>query len=164
MPEIAVLSDTHVPSRADSMPQWVETRLRDADHVLHAGDFDSASAYDRVYDLADGNLTAVAGNADPLSLEVPDVATAEFGGVRFVVAHGHGGGLATYTDRVARIVRENGGDVGVSGHTHELADRTYDELRLLNPGSATGAAPADVTSMLVVTVEDGDVAVTVEKR
>jgi putative phosphoesterase len=162
MPEIAVLSDTHVPSRAPEIPGWVRARIRDADHAIHAGDFDSADAYDRVHESADGALTAVAGNTDPPELGVPEVATVELGGVRFVVTHGDGRG--SYAERVAWTTRENDGDVGISGHTHSISDRTRGSVRLLNPGSATGAPPVGGASMMVATAEDGEIEVTVERR
>lgn len=163
MVELAVLADTHIPSRAATIPEWVAARVRRADHAVHAGDFDSTEAYARVDDLAGGDLTAVRGNMDPPSISVPRVATREFAGVRFVVTHGTGapGGWA---DRVAGTVHEEAGDVGIAAHTHQVVDRHHDDVRLLNPGSATGAAPADETSMMTVTVEDGSLDIEVVRR
>jgi putative phosphoesterase len=152
--ELAVLGDTHVPSRAEAIPAWVRDRVREADHVVHTGDFDSRRAYERVRGLARG-LTAVRGNTDPPELDLPAVASVDAGGLRLVVTHGTGA-PENWPDRVARAVREHGGDVGVGGHTHAPTDREQGELRLLNPGSATGAAPADRATMLSVTVDDGD--------
>ncbi|WP_227352776.1 metallophosphoesterase family protein [Haladaptatus salinisoli] len=164
MLRVAVISDTHIPSRANRIPDWVRTRIQDADHTIHAGDFDSADALASVRELTDGNLTAVAGNTDPRSLRLPEVATLEREGVAFVVTHGTGPKRG-YRDRVAETVREtadgSGGAsvVGVAGHTHEVMDETVDGVRLLNPGSATGAAPAREATMLVATVEDGGMSV-----
>jgi len=162
MVEIAVVSDTHVPSRASSIPGWVRERIRGADRVIHAGDFDSPSAYDTLLELAGRDLIAVAGNMDRIG-DLPRVETATVGGVRFVVTHGTGppGG---YRDRVVEAVLEADGDVGVSGHTHEPMDATHRGVRLLNPGSATGAAPADGASMMVVTAADGTVDVDLLER
>lgn len=153
MVTIAVISDTHIPSRAGSIPEWVGDRVRGSDRVIHAGDFDSTAAYDTVRDLAGGRLTAVRGNMDRLD-SLPRVATLTAGGVRFVVTHGTGS-PAGYDDRVTATVREKGGDVGVAGHTHKPLDTTHRGVRLLNPGSATGAAPADQTTMMAVTAQDG---------
>ncbi|MFB6161102.1 MAG: metallophosphoesterase family protein [Haloferacaceae archaeon] len=156
--EIALVSDTHVPSRAPSIPAWVEGRLRDADHVVHAGDFDTAEAFERVVTLA-RELTAVRGNTDRVT-DLPEVATVERGGVTFVVTHG-AGSRRGYERRVANTVRSHGGPdaVGVSGHTHEPMDERVEGVRLLNPGSATGAAPASEPTMAVATVADGDLTV-----
>ena len=158
---IAVISDTHIPSRADAIPDWVVEEVERSDHVVHAGDFDSPDAYERVVDIAP-ELTAVVGNMDP-PLDVPEVATLDTAGVRFVVVHGTGE-LATYDERVAGIVDEHAADegltVGVVGHTHQRRDEEVGGYRLLNPGSATGADPASEVSMLVVEVADGKIDVT----
>jgi hypothetical protein len=164
--ELAIVSDTHVPSRADEIPDWVADRLREADHTLHAGDFDSAAALETVERLSDGGLTAVAGNMDHARLGLPDVAVLTVEGVEFVVLHGTGE-RENYERRVADAVRQTAGDsgtlVGVCGHTHEYIDETVDGVRLLNPGSATGAPPAEETTMLTVAVEAGTVEATVHR-
>ncbi|MFD1511682.1 metallophosphoesterase family protein [Halomarina rubra] len=180
---VAVCSDTHVPSRADAVPEWVRDELRSADHVIHAGDFDSPEAYAEVDDLSPA-LTAVRGNLDgDLSdADLPETATVELDGVLFVVTHGTGPAEG-YRERVRGIVEETAGEttlsvVGVSGHTHQVLDETVpatgpdtdrqtpfaDGVRLLNPGSATGAEPATRTTMMVLTVEDGDVDVRLAER
>lgn len=160
---IAVLSDTHVPSRAPEVPDWVLEEVSGSDHVIHAGDYDSHEAYEVVAERAAG-LTAVVGNMDPRNIDVPEVATVEAGGVRFVVVHGTGP-LESYRERVAGIVGEEADDegptVGVSGHTHQRMDETVDGHRLLNPGSATGAEPASEASMLVVNADNGELDVEV---
>jgi putative phosphoesterase len=165
--EIALLGDTHVPSRAGAFPAWVAERVRAADHTIHTGDFDSLAAFERVRDLAGGGgrLTAVRGNVDPQSLDLPRTAAVDCGGVTFVVTHGDGrsGG---YRERVAGRVREHAGSdaVGVCGHTHEYLDARVDGVRLLNPGTATGAPPADETSMLVAVAANGRLDVTPHRR
>ncbi|QIB75893.1 metallophosphoesterase family protein [Halogeometricum borinquense] len=165
--QLAVVSDTHIPSRAERIPDWVAERIRAADHVVHAGDFDSLDAYDRVVELAGGaaNLTAVAGNIDPRSFDLPEVTTFDVEAVRFVVTHGSGP-RAGYRDRVAATVHEvaDSDAIGISGHTHEVLDDVVDGVRLLNPGSATGAAPADETTMYTITVEGSDVSVTLHRE
>ena len=161
---VAIISDTHVPSRANRLPTWVRERVRGADHVIHAGDFDGMDVLATIEDLAT-SLTAVSGNMDR-GLGLPTVETVDLGGVEFVVTHGTGSKTG-YEERVATTVREHAGDgptVGVSGHTHELLDATVGGVRLLNPGSATGAAPATSTSMLTAHVEDGELSVTVHER
>jgi hypothetical protein len=155
VPTIAIFGDTHVPSRAREIPDWVEERIQAADHVVHTGDFDSQRAYDRVRDLS-ADLTAVRGNTDPNhDLGLPTVATVVAGGIEFVVTHGDGRG--SYDDRLLERVRAHGGDdaVGVAGHTHRPRDDVVDGVRLLNPGSATGANPRDVPTMIEATAKGG---------
>lgn len=151
---VAILSDTHIPSRATEIPESFRRRISQADLTIHAGDFTSEAAFETVRRLADGDLTAVAGNMDQGELNLPLVETVKVDGVTFVVTHGTGD-LEHYRERVAAIVREEGGTdaVGIAGHSHEVLDETVEGLRLLNPGSATGAAPADANTMMTAEVE-----------
>jgi len=159
---LAIVSDTHIPSRAQRIPGSFRERIRAADHTIHAGDFDAESTLADVEDLAT-DLTAVAGNMDP-RVGLPDRVTVEFGGVTFVVLHGTGS-KRTWDDRVARAVREVADEprVGVAGHTHQVVDRVHQGVRILNPGSATAAAPAKRATMMTVDVADGDLDVTVHE-
>ncbi|QLH80402.1 metallophosphoesterase family protein [Halosimplex pelagicum] len=160
--ELAVISDTHIPSRASRIPEAFRERIRSADHVVHAGDFDSEGTLADVRDLAP-ELTAVAGNTDP-RVGLPERVTVEFGGVTFVVLHGTGSKRG-WADRVAAAVREEADEprVGVAGHTHKVFDEEIGGARVLNPGSATGAAPADRATMLTVEAADGEIDVTVHE-
>lgn len=170
--DVAIVSDTHVPTRADEVPEWVRERVREADHVIHAGDFDSAETYDEFAALAP-ELTAVQGNVDPVTLDLPETTTVDLGGLTFVVTHGTGA-VRTYEERVAGVVAEKRADVGgpvvgVAGHTHQVFDDDVESadgesVRLLNPGSATGADPADGATMLTADVADGEADVTVRRE
>lgn len=145
--ELAIISDTHIPSRASAIPEDFRDRVRQADRVVHAGDFDSSAALADVQDLAT-DLTAVAGNTDP-DIGLPRTTTVEVGDVTLAVTHGAGSPRG-YEGRLAAAGREAGADIVVGGHTHEPLDTTRDGIRLLNPGSATGAWPADLATMLTV--------------
>lgn len=166
MRRVALVSDTHIPARAAEIPGFVEQEVEDADVVVHAGDFDSQDAYDTVRDLVDGEFVAVRGNMDPVNLGLPAVETLWVEDRQFVVVHGSGP-LSGYEDRVLQTVREERDQqdaVGVSGHTHDLTDRTVEGVRLLNPGSATGADPAEHATMLTVDVDGSDVEVSVVRE
>ncbi|EMA09225.1 hypothetical protein SAMN05443574_102234 [Haloarcula vallismortis] len=152
--DVALISDSHIPSREHEIPPSFRERIEVADHVIHAGDFDSKGALADIRHMAAG-LTAVSGNIDP-QIGLPERATVELGGVTFVATHGTGSPRG-WADRVARAVRDEADStaIGVAGHTHELVDTVYEGVRLLNPGSVTGASPADRPTMLTATVEDG---------
>jgi putative phosphoesterase len=162
--ELAIISDTHVPGRASGIPDWVRERIEAVDHVIHAGDYETAGVVDEVRSLAGGSFTGVRGNVDPAAVDLPAVTTVECEGVEFVVTHGAGDRIG-YEDRVAATVREHGGPdaVGVAGHTHEHTDEVHDGVRILNPGTATGARPGTETTMLIATVDDGDLDVTLHR-
>ena len=162
---IALISDTHIPSRARKLPEWVETEIRSADHTIHAGDVGSRAAYEGLETLTSGNLTTVRGDKDPLDLELPTVRTVELGGRSFVVTH-QGDGSDDRLQNVRDVVLEHGGTnaIGVTGHTHQPTDETIDGVRILNPGSATGAFPTTTISMMKATVRNGSVTVETFER
>ena len=159
---VAIISDTHVPSRAQHIPEEFRERIREADHVIHAGDFDAESTIADVRDLA-SELTAAKGNMDP-RVGLPAVASVELGGVEFVVTHGTGSARG-YEDRIANAARQHGTEdaIGVAGHSHEVMDEAHDGVRLLNPGSATAASPATRATMMTAEVEDGDIDLTLHE-
>jgi len=160
MVEVLLVSDSHVPSREPAIPEWVLERIAAAPYTVHAGDFDSPEALATVREAAN-DLTAVRGNIDPEDIDLPEVATLDVEGVRFVVTHGTGP-VENYRERVAGIVAEHAADgptVGVSGHTHQPMDETVDGYRLLNPGSCTGARPATTAGVMSLTVADGGLTV-----
>jgi putative phosphoesterase len=201
---VAIISDTHVPSRAAEIPAFVEEEVRAADHTIHVGDFDTPEAYEEVSELASeagtaserraaesfetaepsrdderreasveppratgDEFTAVKGNMDPESLGLPESVTLEFDGVTFVAIHGTGPtDIDGYFDLVAETTREEGGPdaIALCGHTHELMDVEERGVRVLNPGSATGADPADEATMMVAEIDDGDLDVTVKRK
>ncbi|GAA0724239.1 putative phosphoesterase [Halorubrum trapanicum] len=184
--EIAILSDTHVPAQADGVPDQFLDRVADADHVVHAGDFGSKAALSDVRALAD-DLTAVYGNADPADVDLPPVAALAVDGVTLVVSHG----MVNFVERAvsssegvvfdrddwldavadtALARTETMGDdaelvVGIGGHSHEVEDGVHENVRVLNPGSATGVGPAEGrATMMTAEVADDDVTVTVHER
>lgn len=176
--EVAILSDTHIPDQEQRIPGEFRDYIREADHVIHAGDFGSKDALADIQGLAT-DLTAVYGNADPGDIDLPSVASVEVGGVTFVVIHGvvnvveravcSSDGVVferdDWLDAIADTtrVRADGPMVGIGGHTHDVEDTVHDGVRVLNPGSATGAGPADGTTMMIVEVADETLDVTVHE-
>ncbi len=178
---IAVISDTHIPERAESIPETFREAIADADHVIHAGDVENETTLEEIRALATG-LTAVHGNADGPELGLPTVAEVAFRGVTFVVTHGThnpivdavydstGGSVLTreeWTRAIADTARgrtrawDGDGVVGIGGHTHQVEDTQQGGVRVLNPGTATGASPAEDATMMTVTAADGAIDVTV---
>ncbi|MFB6311457.1 MAG: metallophosphoesterase family protein [Salinirussus sp.] len=161
--ELAIVGDSHIPSRESAIPDTFADRIAAADHVLHTGDFDSEAALAEMQELA-AELTAVHGNMDP-RLGLPETETVELGGVTFVLTHGTGDPDGWH-DRVAEMTqsRADANAVGVGGHIHRIVDTVHDGIRLLNPGSVTGALPAEGASMITATVAEGDLTVSVHEQ
>jgi putative phosphoesterase len=176
--EVAILSDTHIPDQEQQIPESFHEHIREADHVIHAGDFGSKDALADVQALA-SDLTAVYGNADPVDIDLPAVASVEVDGVTFVVVHGivnvveravsSSEGVVfnreDWLDAIADTTRMRTDEpmVGIGGHTHEVEDTVHKGVRLLNPGSATGASIAENTTMMTAEVADGESSVTLHE-
>jgi putative phosphoesterase len=180
--QVAILSDMHVPGQADALPDEFRELVADADHVVHTGDFGSHEAIADVRELAD-DLTAVYGNADPADAPLPAVDAVAAGGATFVVHHGEVNHVeravyhaaegivkkeADWLDAAADVARARTATadttpVGVAGHSHEVVDEVHEGVRVLNPGSATAAGPAERATMMTADVEDGEVDVTLHE-
>lgn len=161
--KVALIGDSHIPSRESQIPDSFADRIRTADHVIHTGDFDSKGALADMRNLAP-ELTAVHGNMDP-EIGLPTTMPVELAGVEFVVTHGTGPAHG-WESRVGETVDKHAtaeSAVGVAGHTHEVTDVEHDGVRILNPGSVTGASPADTPTMMVVRADDGIQDVTVHE-
>lgn len=128
---LAIVSDTH--GRTDHrLDGRTLDAVREAEVVIHAGDFTTEAVYD-AFATAAGELVAVAGNNDEPALadRLPSVATVEYGDRRFVVVHGHEHGETG----LAMLAREREADVVVVGHSHRPTVESFGEKLLVNPGS-----------------------------
>ncbi|MEV0371690.1 metallophosphoesterase [Streptomyces sp. NPDC050636] len=133
---LLLISDTHLPKRAKTLPTQLLDEVARADIVVHAGDWVDAATLDLLQARA-RRLIGVYGNNDGLELRarLPEVAYAELEGLRLGVVHETGaaqGRERRCADRFPEL------DVLVFGHSHIPWDSTADDrLRLLNPGSPT---------------------------
>jgi len=154
--QIAVVADSHVPARASEVPDEVIQACEDADIVAHAGDFVDQDTLEVFEETTDG-FVAVHGNMDDTGLDLAGVESFTADGYEFAVVHGTGSPIG-YEDRVVGCARDecDEPDAVIAGHTHEATDETHEGVRILNPGSCTGAMPADTTTYMVVeTTPDG---------
>jgi uncharacterized protein len=155
MVRLLLVSDTHIPGRARALPPTVREAATDADLVIHAGDWVSASVLDELETLAE--VIGVHGNNDGADLRsrLPEVARREIEGVRFAVIH-ETGDAKTRERRMDESFPDT--DVLVFGHSHIPWDTTTPRgLRLLNPGSPTDRRRQPECTMMTAVVEHGEV-------
>jgi putative phosphoesterase len=154
MTSVLLLADTHLPKRAKDLPGEVWERVDEVDVVVHAGDWVDLATLDRLEERARRVVGVVGNNDGPdLRARLPEVATAELGGVRFAVVHETGGRQG----REQRCeVAYPDADVLVFGHSHIPWDTTTPRgLRLLNPGSPTDRRRQPHCTYLTLTAADG---------
>ena len=134
--QLLIISDTHIPARARSLPGQLWDAVERADVVIHAGDWVIPALLDELEDRA-ARLVGVFGNNDGTELRrrLPEVARVTLDGLRVAVVHETGGkaGRELRADRDYRDV-----DLLIFGHSHIPWDTVSPGgMRLLNPGSPT---------------------------
>lgn len=151
MPLIAVVADTHVPDRADRVPDALFAALEDnaVDRILHAGDITEQQVLDRFEEVAP--VLAVKGNGD-IGLDLPATVVETFEDVTVAMRHRPG------TVDLAAFADEHGADIVVHGHTHAATIREEAGVTVVNPGSPTQPRAAEPSyALLRLNGQDTDV-------
>jgi putative phosphoesterase len=154
---VAVISDTHLPRGGRRLPDAFVERIREADLLLHAGDFTTVEVL-RELERIGPRLVGVHGNVD--SAEVRHLLPAErivrVEDARIAMVHDAG----ARTGRLERMRRRYGevADAVVFGHSHlPLHERAADGFQIFNPGSPTERRRAPAHTMGVAQVEGSSI-------
>src|SRR3954466_13771129 len=141
----AVISDTHLPRGARRLSDVCVRLLREADLILHAGDFTATSALEELRALGPP-VTAVHGNVDEPTLrrELPERRVVEAAGARIAMVHDAG-------PRRGRVERLRAAfpdaDAVVFGHSHMPLHDESGGFQIFNPGSPTERRRSPTRSM-----------------
>jgi putative phosphoesterase len=133
---LAIISDTHLPRGNRQLPDACVDHLREADLILHAGDFIAAEVLRGLRELGPP-VEAVHGNIDDEELRrrLPSARLVRAGGARIAMVHDGGpadGRLRRLRGRFADA------DAVVFGHSHvPLHERDAAGFQIFNPGSPT---------------------------
>jgi len=151
---IIVVSDTHMPRSAKSIPAPLREALTTADYILHAGDWcvpDAVRAFE-AYAPVDG----VAGNNDvrELAERFGWRKRLNLGGIRIGIVHGHGTG-GTTESRARQAFKNEKVDVILFGHSHVPLNRRDGGVLMFNPGSPTARRRQPHHSFGIWDIEDG---------
>ena len=128
---LTIVSDTHSTDGHKLRGRTLQA-VREADLVVHAGDFMRSSVLD-AFEREATTLRAVFGNNDDSEIRerLPRARTVEYGGFRFAVTHTVRGGDTAR----ALFGREREADVVLFGHSHRPTVEQSGAIALLNPGS-----------------------------
>jgi putative phosphoesterase len=128
---IIVCSDTHSGAGHELTDHMLDA-VRDADLVVHAGDFVSGDALSAFQSESD-RLFAVHGNADDAEVRdrLPTSRTFDADGVTAALTHRHDGGATA----LSMFGRSRGASLVISGHSHTPSVTQSGDVTLLNPGS-----------------------------
>lgn len=148
------MADTHIPRRAQDLPERLWRAVEGADVVVHAGDWVCVELLNALL-ARSHQLVGVVGNNDgpPLRARLPEVATVELGGVRLAVVHDTGSARGREQRCAAQFPDT---DVLVFGHSHIPWDTVAPTgLRLLNPGSPTDRRRQPTCSWMTAEINGG---------
>ena len=138
-----IMGDTHIPGRAEALPEWVEKVVeeRKYDAVLFTGD---ATEYSVIHYLERHAKTyAVRGNADFIELPGSQIIDAE--GHRIFLFHSTEVRPRGDPERLRDYGKATGADIVVFGHTHKRRAYVRDGMIFINPGTATGVWGGNTT-------------------
>lgn len=149
---IGVISDTHIPERAESIPEIVFEVFQDVDLILHAGDLVSLSVKKQLESMKP--TVCVQGNMDRyIDLKLPQRKKLDLEGIKIGLTHGE-----VYprgdTQQLRYIGLEMDVEVLITGHTHWSFIKELPDMLLLNPGSPTVPRLSD-PSVMIIKIEDG---------
>lgn len=135
MIKVGVISDTHIPTRAKALPDFVFETFSGVDYILHAGDLLTENVITDLETLAP--VYAVAGNNDSFEIyeKYGSKRIIEIGNKRIGLTHGYGRyktHLNAYDEFSGDMV-----DCIVFGHSHAPFNETINGILLFNPGSPT---------------------------
>ncbi|HEV2775058.1 MAG TPA: metallophosphoesterase family protein [Solirubrobacteraceae bacterium] len=153
--QIAIISDTHMPRGARTIPPACLERCRAADAILHAGDLIDVPVLELLRALGPP-LHAISGNVDTQAVRrlVPARLELEFGGARIGMVHIPGPAARRFERLRADFPRC---DAVIFGHTHMPEHAERDGFQIFNPGSPTERRRAPARTMGIATVEGGAV-------
>ncbi len=149
--KVGIISDTHVPGAAPSLPPAVFEIFRGVDLILHAGDIVELSVLDELRAIAP--VEAVAGNMDGLEAhqKLPSKKVLSLGKFSIGLIHGK-----YKIDIQKEMIRKEFDkvDLVVYGHSHTPFWGKVGDTLFLNPGSPTDNKHAPFHSVAILTVDE----------
>lgn len=134
--KILVLSDTHLPKKAERIPERFLEETKTADAIIHAGDWQTLDLYQTLKTYAP--VYGVYGNVDDEEVRehFPGQLRLDWEGYSIGVVHGHGEKKTT-EKRALDAFADAPVDLLVFGHSHIPVLRYFKKTLLFNPGSIT---------------------------
>jgi len=136
---IGLISDTHIPSRARTIPPRVFEVFRDASLILHAGDLTQLSVLTELERLAP--VVAVQGNMDDKDVveRLSKATSVKVEGWRVGLTHSLG--VFAGLRRMRKTIKPDNFNALVFGHTHRPVVKWKANVLFINPGSPTNPMP-----------------------
>lgn len=152
--KIVVISDTHIPDRANEIPKELLEDLKNADLVIHAGDLVDLSVLDKLKSICK-NVKAVWGNMDPdeVRKNLPEKEVIEVGNYRIGLMHGYGPPYRLI-ELLSSVFKNDKVDLIIFGHSHSSLNEKKDNILFFNPGSPTDKVFSPYNSYGIIEIGD----------
>ena len=139
---VGLISDTHVPKIARTIPQKVFEVFEKVDYIIHAGDLLELAVVDELEQIAP--VLAVHGNMDGLEVteSLPKFNSMKVFDWKIGVVHDRN--FLFGSNMAEGIANKASFNVFVYGHTHAADIKWEDSVLFINPGS-----PTDPSSLMV---------------
>jgi len=144
---IGIISDTHIPTRTEVLPEEIAKLFQNVDLILHSGDIVNLETLERLKEIAP--TIAVEGNMDfaEVKEKLPEAIGLQIFNFKIAVLHSP---IPSWTlshfnwlqeKFVKRLIKEKDFDILIFGHTHRTLLKELNingkKFLLLNPGSPT---------------------------
>ena len=149
--KIVCIGDFHIPHRAENIPDWIVNIIKNEkpDLILCTGDLESRETLDFLKTL--GETKVVRGNMDYLDLPLHE--TIQCGKTTIGLIHGSGIHPRGDPKQLFNYAEKMNAKILVSGHTHKQEVTMFNNILLVNPGSACGTwggGPADEKESFII--------------
>ena len=151
---IVVISDTHIQDKEDVFSVKLVEEIKNADMVVHAGDFVSIEILKKIKTLC-ANVRAVCGNMDSREIRdaLPPKEIFKAGRYRIGIMHGYGA-PSNLVEVLASEFKGENLDIVIFGHSHAAFNEKIGGTLFFNPGSLTDKVFAAVNSYGIIELND----------
>lgn len=152
---ICVVSDTHLQNDLSLLPAESIAIMQKADLLIHCGDIVSNYSYEYFRGL-NKYFVAVQGNWDYDLPFLPLKELLQIEDLKIGIVHGHirlnkKASLTTELNVISMFAGLTP-DMIFFGHTHQITDKVYGKVRLINPGSLVEGK----RSLICINIEKGE--------
>jgi len=144
---VGLISDTHIPAKAKTVPKPIFEVFDGASLILHAGDLTQLSVVNELQELAP--VVAVCGNMDGPDVRerLPKMDSVKV--YRWKIGVIHNPGIFWGMKRMKTIAKRNNLDAMIFGHSHRPSLKRENGKLFINPGSPTNPLPPFLTKPTV---------------
>jgi putative phosphoesterase len=162
--KILILSDTHIPAMAKSLPPQVIAEAKEAQMCLHAGDFIAYSVFEELSSYV--TTIGVCGNMDQdeIKQNLAQKEIIEVEDIRIGLFHGRGAPQGLMPLLRNEFKKEwDSIHVFVFGHSHQAEERKINGKVFFNPGSPVDSMFAVYKSYGIMEIDKGKISTKIIK-